>query len=100
MELLLERMMNELRNGNEENSILESLYELWIDQDPACDESVQQLYEELGEWTEHMSLNESDRLTGIVVDLCIAYSRKGFLDGAKTAGALILQILLENRFIG
>ena len=84
------------KSGEETESVLETLFELWIDQDPAYDENVQQMYEKLGEWTERMSIAESDRLTGIVVDLCIAYARKGYLDGAKTAGLLIREILSEN----
>lgn len=97
MELSLERMMNELRNGNEENSILESLFELWIDQNPAYDEKVRQLYEELGEWMNHMSLEDSERLTGIIAELCVAYSHTAFLDGAKIAGQLMQEILKGNK---
>jgi len=88
-----------MHSGNEaaqknDQSILESLYELWIDQDPAYDENVRQLYGKLGEWVNKMSTQEADRMTGIIVDLCIAYSRKGFLDGARLGGLLIQEILL------
>ncbi len=76
-------------------SVLESLYELWINQDPAYDETVRRLYGELGEWMDHMSREENDRLTGVIVDLCVAYSRKGFLDGARMGGRLIQEILHE-----
>lgn len=75
-------------------SVLESLYELWIDQDPAYDERVRQLYGELGVWVEKMDISEADRLTGIITGLCVAYSRKGFMDGARMAGILIREILL------
>ena len=77
--------MENLKNGTGEDSVLESLYELWINQDPAYDENVRQLYGKLEEWTVHMTREENDRLTNIMVDLCIAYSRKGFLDGVGWA---------------
>ena len=32
------------------DSVLESLYELWIEEDPAYDENVRQLFGKLGEW--------------------------------------------------
>jgi len=94
MNFMLDRTLDELNNGTGEFSVLESLYELWIDQDPACDENVRQLYGKLGEWVNKMSVAEADRMTGIIVDLCIAYSRKGFLDGARLGGLLIQEILL------
>ena len=97
MEVLLERMINELGNGKKENSILESLYELWINQDPAYDENVQVLYEKLRQWIDKMSIQEADRMTGIVADLCVAYSRKGFLDGARMGGLLVQEILIGNQ---
>ena len=74
--------------------VLESLYELWINQDPACDENVRELYGKLGEWIDKMSAQEADRMTGIVVELCIAYSKKGFLDGARVGGLLVQEILM------
>ena len=90
-----------MQSGNEigkENcqSILESLYELWLDRDPAWDENVRQLYEKLGEWVEPMTVEEADRLVGLIAELCTAYSRKGFLDGAKMSGLLLREILLEK----
>lgn len=82
-----------------QKSVLESLYELWINQDPVHnDENVRQLFGELREWTECMSFEESDRLTCIVVELCIAYSRGAFLNGARMAGTLMLEILTEKQF--
>lgn len=84
-------------NGTE--SILESLYELWINQDPAYDEHVRQLYGQLGEWVDKMSTREADRMTGIIVDLCIAYSRKGFLDGARLGGLLVQELLLGKQVL-
>ena len=78
------------------DSVLESLYELWINEDPAYDENVRQLFGKLGEWADRMGREESDRLTGAIVDLCVAYSRKGFLDGARMAGRLIHEIMLEK----
>lgn len=92
-----------MHSGNETlhekgQPILESLYELWINQDPAYDEQVRQLYGKLGEWVNKMNTQEADRMTGISVDLCIAYSRKGGLDGARLGGLLIRELLLELRF--
>lgn len=84
--------MNEIEKGGE-RSVLESLYELWIDEDPAYDENIRQLFGKLGEWADRMGREESDRVTGIVVDLCMAYSRKGFLDGAKLGGRLVQELL-------
>ena len=75
---------------------MENLIELWINRDPAYDETVRQLYGKLGEWVNKMSTEEADRMTGIIADLCIAYSRKGFLDGARLGGLLIREILLEK----
>ena len=86
---------NKKTEGNFE-SILESLYELWIDQDPVCDESVRELYRQMGKVMSQLSLEESDRLNNIIADLCVAYSRGAFLDGAKLAGALIRELLLEK----
>ena len=79
-------------NGTE--SVLESLYELWISQDPAYDDHVRGLQDRLDEWMGKMSMAEADRLNNVIVDLCIAYSRKGFLDGARMGGLLIREILL------
>jgi len=81
------------REGENDLPILESLYELWINEDPACDEHVWQLFRKLREWTGEMSIEEADRMNGIIVDLCIAYSRKGFLDGIRLGGLLIHEIL-------
>ena len=88
-------MHSENKFGQENNlPILESLYELWINQDPACDENVRELYGKLGKWIDKMSDQEADRMTGIVVELCIAYSKKGFLDGARVGGLLVQEILM------
>ena len=91
---MLDRTSDGLKNGTGEFSVLESLYELWIDQDPAYDEHVRQLYGKLGEWVEQMSTKEADRFTGVIVDLCIAYARRGFLDGTRLGGLLIYEVLL------
>ena len=87
--------MNEIGKMGE-GPVLESLYELWINEDPAYDENVRQLFGRLGEWADRMGREESDRLTGVIVDLCVAYSRKGFLDGARMGGRLIHEIMLEK----
>jgi len=90
--------MDKLNERTQENSqpVLESLFELWIDKDPAYDGGVRQLFGQLGEWLDQMRMEESDRITGIVVELCIAYARKGFLDGARMAGHLIREMMLEE----
>ena len=88
---------NEKTQGNKQ-SVLESLYELWIDRDPVYDESVRELYRQIGERTAQTSLTENDQLSNIVADLCIAYSRGAFLDGARMAGTLMLEILTEKQF--
>ena len=90
-----------MHNGNEtawgnNQSVLESLYELWINQDTACDDNVRELFEKLREWTDHMCFEERDRLTSVVVDLCAVYARKGFLDGARMSRHLLREILLEK----
>ena len=77
-------------------SILEYLYELWINQDPACDEHVRQLYGMLELWMGGMSTAEAEELNHVIVDLCVAYARKGFLDGARLGGQLIQEILLSK----
>jgi len=92
-------MSNTIHSGNEtaqkkDQSVLESLYELWLIQDPAYDEQVQQLQDRMAECMGGMCLAEADRLSDVVTDLCIAYSRKGFLDGVKLGGLLIREILL------
>ena len=93
MNLALDRLIEELNDEMSGCSVLERLYELWINQDPVYDAQVQQLYEKLGEWMENMEVSEADRMTGVIVQLCTAYSRKGFLDGAKLAGHLMREIL-------
>ena len=75
---------------------MENLIELWINRDPAYDETVRQLQDRLAGCMEGMSLAETDRLSDVVTDLCIAYSRKGFPDGARLGGLLIREILLEK----
>lgn len=80
-----------MHSGNETlhekgQPILESLYERWINQDPAYDEQVRQLYGKLGEWVNKMNTQEADRMTGISVDLCIAYSRRGGVGRGKAGG--------------
>ena len=89
------RSENERLQENRQ-SVLEALYELWIDRDPAYDEQVKQLYEKLGEWIENMDMPEADRFTGVIAELCIAYSRRAFLDGARMTGLLLREILLEK----
>lgn len=81
-----------LANGS---FVLESLFELWINQDPAYDEHIQQLFKKLEAWTEHLCLAEKDQLSGMVTDFCIAYSRKAFLDGVRLGGLLLQEILLK-----
>ena len=96
MEASDKSIAKEQGNQADGSLILESLFDLWINQDPAYDEHIQQLYEKLEDWTKHMCLAERDRLTGMVADFCIAYSRKGFLDGVRMGGLLIQEILLEK----
>lgn len=81
--------------GNTE-SMLETLYELWINRDPVYDEEVRELYRQLEECMAGLTEVEIDRIGDIIADLCLAYSKGAFLDGAKMGGALIHEILFEK----
>ena len=96
MRLPLEQIMDELRNREEGNSILEALYEFWISQDPFRDEEIHQLYKKLGAWMKRMSVADSDSLTNIIVELCVAHAKAAFLDGASMGGLLIRELLQET----
>ena len=83
-----------------QKSVLESLYELCINQDPVHnDKNVRQLFVELRERTACMSLEERDWLTGMVAELCVAYSCAAFHGGTRLAGTLLLEILEEKQFV-
>ena len=84
-------------NEHGQRTVLDSLFELWINNDPVYGERVRELYGELGEWMENMSMEESERLNGIIVDLCVAYARGAFLDGARLGGALVHEILFGEQ---
>ena len=74
-------------------SVLEILYQLWIGNDPACDEKVQLLYRQMGEVTAQLGMEERDCLSNIVAALCDAYSHRAFLDAARMGGTFAFEIL-------
>lgn len=86
--------LRQLRMENDDvGSILEDLYNQWIDNDPVCDDEVRGIYRELEACVSGLTVAESDRISNLIADLCVAYSRGAFLDGIRTGGRLILEIL-------
>lgn len=86
---------NKETRGHIPQSVLETLYELWIENDPACNDEVRRCYKEIGEHTAELSAVQRERIGNMIADLCVIYSHRAYLDGLRTGGSLILELLSE-----
>ena len=73
------------------DSILNVLYERWIEDDPVYG-AVRDQYRELADCIAHLELSRIDRIDDLVAALCTAYSRAGFLAGARVGVKLIREL--------
>ena len=79
-------------NDREDNAVLNTLYEHWIEDDPICDERIRSNYRKLGACIAKLELNQIDQIDDLVTDLCMAYSRGAFLAGLRTGVRLAAEL--------
>ena len=85
----------EMETHVEKKMVLDTLFECWIEDDPVYG-AVRDQYRELADCIAHLELSRIDRIDDLVAALCTAYSRAGFLAGARMGVKLILELSQEE----
>ncbi len=74
-------------------SICESLWQCYSEKAPIDDKLVQQSEKNLQPVFDELSLDSSDLLTGIIVQLCTAYQHAAFMEGMRLGFQLRNELL-------
>ena len=83
-------------NDGEKSSMLNTLYQKWIEDDPVYNEDVRNINEKIEACIGHLEITQIDQIDDLVADLCVAYSRAGYLAGARAGARLILELFEDE----
>ena len=70
-------------NCNENESVLEVLYEVYSERCSFNNGTIQSAFQDLNTMISGLSIQKSDQLIDSVCDICREYGRVGFMEGIK-----------------
>lgn len=76
-------------------TVLDQLYHAYTDSHESDPPDITNLFRELSEYLETLSLETNNSIFRLTCDLCIDYERKAFLDGLQYGAELILELTGE-----
>lgn len=77
-------------------TVLEQIYQAYTDSHESDPPDITALFRELSVYLEALPLEDNNSIFRLTCDLCIAYEKKAFLDGAQYGAHLIHELFMED----
>lgn len=76
----------------ENKSVLEFLYTAYADEQAQDPQELKQLFVDLDDRLQVLSLEENNEIFAIVCSICSAYEKRAFQDGIQVGACLVLEL--------